>query len=235
MTKQSVRERLTLDHFYIPVTPAELSELSKFPTLARDAVHSRVVSGKDHWEGVYISARTGDYFEIVHYPRASALGLAFSPAKPQYTDARKITKEFSELDWKTGTRLTEKNQPWFDWLSLNEDSAGAVVPPVNAWIMHYHFSHWAQSRMPSGPKVIDRFKRIKLTVGKSQVSAMRALLPWLPGTQNWGSKRALLRLPLRDGHEFEVDIAIKNGNEPLAFRSLEMEVTRGQHLKRAER
>lgn len=233
MSNPSIRERLALDHFYIPATSEELASLSKITSRLRDSVHSRVVSGDDHWEGIYISGRMGDYFEIVRYPRASDLGLAFSPVKPQYTDARKIAEEFPKLNWKRGSRRSDSNQPWFDWLSLSDDSAPAI-PAVNAWVMHYHFTHWPQAKMPSGPRVIDRFTRIELAVGRTRVPALRALIPWLPGSQTWSDARASLLLPLRDGHKFEVDISIINGCAPLSFRSLEMEITRGQDVEPGE-
>lgn len=229
MTMPSIRERLFLDHFYIPATSEELAALSKMTSHIRDSVHSRVASGGDHWEGIYISSRIGDYFEIVRYPRASSLGLAFSPAKPQYTDARKIEEEFPELDWKKGSRPTETNRPWFDWFSLTDDS-DPVIPPVNAWVMHYHFSHWEQAKIPSGPRVIDRFKRLDFTVGRDHVRALRAQIPWLPGSQSWNEERAVLSLPIRDGHHFEVQLSIADGPGPLSFRSLEMELTRGQDV-----
>jgi hypothetical protein len=233
MTNPSIRERLVLDHFYIPVTSEELASLSKMTSRLRDSVHSRVVSGDDHWEGIYITSRIGDYFEIVRYPRASNLGLAFSPAKPQYTDARKIAEELPNLDWKRGARVTKSNQPWFDWLSLSDDS-DPVIPAVKAWVMHYHSSHQEQTRMPSGPRVIDRFKKIELTVGRDLIPALRVLIPWLPGSQTWGENKASLLLPLRDGHHFEVRISIIDGKIPLSFRALEMEITRGEDVEPGE-
>lgn len=233
MSNPSIRERLALDHFYIPATSEELAALSTMTSRLRDSVHSRVVSGADHWEGIYISSRIGDYFEIVLDPRASALGLAFSPLKPQYTDARKIADEFPALDWKKGSRLTESNQPWFDWLSLSDDS-DPVIAAVNAWVMHFHFSHWEQARMPSGPRVIDRFKRIDLILGRDRVPDLRAKVPWLPGSQNWGKAQATLSLPLRDGHRFEVGITLIDGGAPLSFRSLEMAITRGEDVEPGE-
>lgn len=225
----SIRERLALDHFYIPATSEELAALSKMTSTLRDASHSKVVSGDDHWEGIYLSSRIGDYLEIVQYPRASDLGLAFSPAKPQYTDARLIAEEFPQLAWKRGSRLTETSAPWFDWLSLSDED-DPVIPPLNAWVMHYHFSHWPNSRMPSGPRIIDRFKKIDLTMGRDHLPALKALIPWLPGTQTWHGDRTTLTLPQRDGHEFTVRIDLQNGNGRLSFRSVEMEITRGQDV-----
>lgn len=233
MSNPSIRERLALDHFYVPATSEELSALSEMIPRLRDSVHSRVVSGNDHWEGIYISSRIGDYFEIVLDPRASNLGLAFSPLKPQYTDSRKISDEFPALNWKKGSRLTESSQPWFDWLSLTDDS-DPIVPAVNAWVMHFHFSHWGQTRMPSAPRVIDRFKKINFIMGRDRVPDLRAQIPWLPGLQNWSNSGAALLLPLRDGHQFEVDIATIDGSTPLTFRSLEMEITRGQDVEPGE-
>lgn len=233
MAIPSIRERLALDHFYISVTSEELAALSTMTSRLRDSLHSRVVSGADHWEGIYISSRIGDYFEIVLDPRASSLGLAFSPLKPQYTDARKIAEEFPALDWKKGARLTETKQPWFDWLSLSDDS-DPIIAAVNAWVMHFHFSHWEQNRMPSGPRVIDRFNRIDLNMGRDRVPDLRAKIPWLPGSQNWRNAQAALSLPLRDGHRFEVGITLIDGDAPLSFRSLEMEITRGEDVEPGE-
>lgn len=233
MPDSSIRDRLTLDHFYISATSEELAALSKMTSHLRDSVHSRVVSGDDHWEGIYISSRIGDYFEIVLDPRSSSLGLAFSPLRPQYTDSRMIAEEFPELHWRKGSRLTESRQPWFDWLSLSDDS-DPVIPAVNAWVMHFHFSHWERGRGPTRPNVIDRFKRIELVAGRDGVAAMRALLPWLPGSQDWTDSGAVLSLPLRDGHRFQVDISIIDGSSPLSFRSVEMELTRGQDVEPGE-
>ena len=229
MSTSSIRERLALDHFYIPASADELGALSKMTSGLRDSSYSRIVSGDDHWEGVYIPSRTGDYFEIVHYPRAAPLGLAFSPAKPQYTDARKLAKEFPALAWKRGSRLTDTHQPWFDWLSLSDD-ADPTFPPIKAWAMHYHFTHWPQSTTPSGPRVIDRFKRVELILGRDIVPSLRALVPWIPGSQRWGDGKIALVLPLRDGHELLIDIRLKDGDERLSFLSLEMEITRGQDI-----
>ncbi|MDE2491157.1 MAG: hypothetical protein KGM24_09930 [Elusimicrobia bacterium] len=219
MGTASIRERLVLDHFYIPATAEELAALAPIVYRFRDAVHRTVVSGDDHWEGVYL--------EAVVYPGASNLGLAFSPAQPQYTDAGLIESEFPDLSWKKGTRLDEDRKPWFDWISL-VDAEPVVPPPVNAWVMRYHFTHMRERSAPTGPRTVDRFKVIRLDAGAESIPEIRALVPWLPGTQVWEKDRALLALPLSDGHAFRVEISIAAGKAPLTFRSLEMEITRGQ-------
>jgi hypothetical protein len=230
MGAASIRERLLLDHFYIPATAEELAGLAPIVSRFRGAVHQRVVSGDDHWEGVYIGCRLGVYLEAVVYPGASNLGLAFSPAQPQYTDAGLIVDEFPELPWKKGTRLHPDRKPWFDWISL-VDADPPVPPPVNAWVMRYHFTHMREWRVTTGPRTVDRFKTIRLDAGAESIPEIRAPLPWLPGTQVWEKGRALLSVPLSDGHEFRAEISIAPGKAPLTFRSLEMEITGGQDVE----
>ncbi len=225
----AVRNRLVLDHFYIGLDDDAFEKLLPLTQLFKNCEHSKVTSGAESWEGIYLQSRTGAYFEIVRDREVHGLGLALSAAKPQYTDTRKIVEELPELPWKTGTRVDEGGAPWFDWITLS-DYLDIHATFFNAWIMNYRFNHRDSSHTVS-PCSVDRFKEIHLDLGRDNVSEVERLSSWLPGTREIKENLIQFELPDREGSSFIVFIHLVDGKSQFRFKSLDLALAHGQNVE----
>lgn len=218
----SIRNALVLDHFYIGVSDEQFQMLLPLADSLKSCFNKHVKSGDDSWEGIYLSSRTGAYFEILRERRSESLGLAFSAYRPQYCDVMQIKDELKDLDWKSYQRNWEDNSPWFDSLSLGS-YCDVQETFFNAWLMQYHFNpRPVDSLVPLSVRAVDRFQTIDLELGKRHLDEVRKLSSWFPGVLKFENDNICFRLPDRDGSTFEVNVKLVDADVRFRFKSLKM-------------
>ena len=216
-----VKESLALDHFYINVSAEEFDELKKLLDVFRAIKHEKVVTTTDQWEGLYLYSRPWSYLEILRARRVPGfLGLCLSPVQPQYCDASKILEELP-LKWHTFHRVLKDGTPWFHAYSL-EDGKNDNEALFSPWIMHYLPQHRSYSRV-SGPRSVDRFKRIRLKIGEENTERILYLSQFVPLAPEVSKGAITFEIPDRDGFRFLIEMELISGNSRFQFQSLTMD------------
>lgn len=221
---------LCLDHSYINLQSEAFDQLLPLSSRLRGVDHVKTVSGNESWEGIYLLSRTGAYFEILREYREGAIGIGISPMRPYYVDASKITEAYPELSWKKGTRTFKDGQAWFDWFSTI-DFTTVTDTIFDPWVMKYHLSHRDSGVASSRPLSIDRFRKLNLELGSSHVSFLRRTSSWLPGVKSFADDEITFTIPDREGSSYQIAIVVVPGDSKFKFKSLEMDLVRGEQLE----
>lgn len=216
-----VRESLTLDHFYFNVSADEFDQLLKLTEVFRAIKHDKVVVTNDSWEGLYLYSRPSSYLEILRARRVPGfLGLCLSPAQPHYCDASKILTELP-LTWHTFSRKMPDGVPWFDAHSLDDgknDNEALFTP----WVMKYFPRHSDYTRV-SGPRSVDRFRCLRLKLGRENLNRILYLAQFMPVSPKVCDSHINLEIPDRDGFRFMIEMELVPGNARFQFQSLTMD------------
>lgn len=228
--KKNARKKLPylneigLDHFYIGFEPEEIEDLKKLAKLPY-CTFTQVKSGKDRWQGVYWSATSGIYFEMVKKTAADRyqLGLAFSANAIQYYDIRKIRKLFrGEEGFKTFQRLSAKGKPWFEGFFPKMQATSAI----KTWSMHYHFCP-RDRKMTKQPKpsVIERFQRLTIEAPASLRDDLKKSIYWAPIRAKRTRNGFTLAVRQKDQSEFLVQCRFNDHLSEVRLLSLEMQAS----------
>lgn len=215
-------KRIVLDHFFVSFNAEELKDLKRLTQVMPGITHAHVRSGKDAWEGVYLQANVGNYFEMIRVcDLATGCGIAWSGDPIQYVDIRKITRELSHLKWNKGTRLlgTTKKK-WFDWVAIKVPKS--ENPEFESWLMHYYFIE--RHRPVKAQSAVDRFNKVTVTMDEKQRSYVRKYAAWFPGVRKYSKSSTTIKIPSRDRGDFVVEIKFKKNFGQSQFSSLEAQL-----------
>ncbi len=224
-----VRNGLCLDHIYVGVSDEIFLPLVEWIKNVSGANHSVVHSGDDHWEGIYIKTRTDAYVELLRERRPNTIGVAFSAVAPAYLDGRKITDEFPDLPWKKGTRVTDKGEPWFDWVSLCDYQNLDPSPPCNVWLMHYHHNHrdWKTRRKPTS---IAAISEMAVEAGEDMREEMSHVLQWTPTRIEKGNGETVFMIPDRDEEDMRLRVRFIGAGKRFILRHIEFRLAPGAEI-----
>jgi hypothetical protein len=215
-------QEIGLDHFYVGFEADELEDLKTLTRLPF-CTHAKVKSGNDHWEGVYWSATTNVYFEMIQKSETFRyqLGLAFSANYIQYFDIRKIGNHFSGEDrLKTFRKLDARGKPWFDGLLPEKQKTSAI----KSWAMHYHFC--PRDRKMSGqpgPSAIERFNELVIESPPSLGLDLQKSIYWAPVMVKRNTQGFILKIRQKDQSDFVVRCRFNAKLTEVRFVSLKMQ------------
>lgn len=215
----AIREKLRLDHFYVDLPREVFRALLPLKDTFAGSLHKVVEVEGASWEGLYIYAANGVYFELLG--RGPGSGLALSAEYIQYEDASRIVEEMPWLPWASGERVWPGGKPWFRWDSTTPDVADKTAA-FETWTMKYYFNERERGRaFVQSP--ITRFRRLHLQIGETRYAEIAVACEWLPGRNSIGGASCQLEIPARDGTIFEIEIERVAGSI-VALRELEFEV-----------
>ncbi len=223
------RTHLVLDHFYISLEPNDFLPFIETANFFSRCEHIHVKSSDDAWEGVYLSSKTGAYFEVLNERRLGGLGIAFRSKSQNEWNIRNILKELPLLKWKFGTRSTAKGDPWFDWVSLG-DYLDVYKTWFNTWMMHYYPSDKPKDENSSVFSV-SRFLALEMIVGRDHLSLIQELSSWFPGGKKFLDDQIVFSLTDRDGSLFEIYLKLKDGADRFQFKRLSFVLEDGSTLE----
>lgn len=199
--------RLSLDHFFISLTEKQVNHIQAH--LGRMGAHyEEVKSGNESWKGHYTYSRIGEYFEVVQDSYQGNFGLAFSTTQPKRISTKKIIQSQPDIEWKTGTRVTDKGENWFDWYSLDNYLSEETV--FNVWVMDYYDKH-VDYTLPPQKRSVLTFDSIELEVGINFLPKIKNILS-MPVFHNLtlSDQEITFDLYKKDGEFFNVKILLSN-------------------------
>lgn len=227
-----IRKRLVLDHFYLGFNTEEINDLKKITKIFKRCNHSKVKSGKDAWEGVYLYSNIGSYFEMILDKEKYGFGIATSGQPVQYVDVTKIIEKLPNLPWTKGKRkLGETKKTWFEWISLKPFKHKSEYSPFYTWLMRYYLVDWSIKDRKIEQCSIDRFLSLKIEVGKDHIDYIKYHSQWLPGKATVNRTSVEIIIPNRDFGEFKINIKLVPGDMKPKFRSLTMQICPGKSIK----
>jgi hypothetical protein len=226
----SLRRALVLDHFYASLPADEFQGLLGLIGPFPHAKHQKVQTEAGGWEGLYIYSQSGEYFEILG--DSQTIGLALSARSIQYRNASLIREEFPWIPWESGIMRRPNGSPWFEWCSPS--SGENQRPALSVWTMRYFNRHEPDTDPPGfkrpSPNIV-RFRHLHVLMGEARFGEIKAALhAWSPGDHVFGDARCLVRLPMRDGHEFTIEFERVPG-EHARLQSLAMDMRPDVHLE----
>jgi len=206
----SIRDFLGLDHFYIGFDRPTFDAFKVLVPLIKGTTHQIVQSGSDTWEGIYLSARDGTYWEIVlrdKPPNNYIAGVALSARSIQYIDASQITQEMPWLNWKKGLRINNKNEPWFEYCATGSHSE-VTAEPLDMWTMKYFPSFRSPETLPQ-PPVIESFDSVEIEFNAKDFAFIKESTSWAPGQHSWNEQNIILNIPKKNWSTFVMTLISK--------------------------
>ena len=228
LTKVKIRSMLknglALDHFYTGFTHEEMNDLKNLIRFSKRCDHRKIKSGKDSWEGVYLSSNTGSYFEMILGTEKYGMGIAVSSRYLQYFDGSKVPSDFPKLKWRKNIRYWRKTKKkWFTAISLLKTPLEKNISNIfSTWIMQYHPLHEKKHAKTIPQSNVERFHRLVVQAGQELMPMIRYHTQWLPGRHKFRKNKIELCIPSKDGGPFRIAIRFLKGKMQPRFVSLEM-------------
>jgi len=216
------KNRIGLDHFYLPFSQEQIKDLKKLTSLPK-CKFKKVKSGRDQWSGVYWMNNYGTYIEfITQDPQKNYhFGIAMSAIEMPYFDVRGIRKVHKNK-MSIFRRTNELGKPWFD--SIYAKANYKVLPYITAWAMQYLFSnrdqHWSFA-----PSILDRFIEVEIKTSTKIVQDLKKYAFWVPHKMKKSKNLLTIFIHNKDGSIFTVKAHLDSKLKKTQFVSLKAEAS----------
>ena len=74
------------------------------------------------------------------------------------------------------------------------------------------------------PRRVDRFKSLKMSVGRNHVEQIRLLSEWFPGQREFAENRVGFEIRDRDAWPFRIEIELVDGSKPFQLEEVVIEM-----------
>jgi hypothetical protein len=229
----TIRNGLVLDHFYFCFDDKAFADLVDIFGSLPGSKHSKVKSGSDSWEGLYLRMRTGSYIELLKDRRMNGFGVAISAARLHLLNPTRLRDEFPNLNWENGQRVNADGNPWFDWLSLCKYTNHSEIY-FNAWLMHYHSNHVTPVQKIDR-SFFDSVLAVKIACNPSMPSLISEQGFWIPGNHDFSNAASgNLKVPDRDGSEVHFSWNSDQSTTGFKIKSMQLILSRGVEFSPVE-
>ncbi|MFX1318371.1 MAG: hypothetical protein ACFE9O_04445 [Promethearchaeota archaeon] len=247
----ALQDLLILDHFMYSFPPQAIKRLTALCGVLKSCETRAITRPDGSYEGVYLFARDGSYFEMLkqseHTPPLFALSM--SCLSPGQETVKNLPSQHPQLQWHKHQIKDSDNKPWYTYygqVPIEEAERQGVL----LWAMEYHnlrrhrpYQH--QKKPPSIDKFsVQEFKAMRVKVPRLQIELLRERYQWIPGDHSIGKQKAVLRLMNPSFDVFEVSVEVdkeKGESKPVSLTMLvdknaeiESQETKGVRLTRIQ-
>ena len=211
----SVHSNLVLDHLYFGATDEEFEEFKLIFSGFECADQQVVKTDTESWEGLYITTRGQNYFEVLRERRVAGIGIAERAFGPLSQNATDITYDFPDLPWQRFERSIG-GKPWFDAVSC--DNYLDISTPFNVWAMRVHQRE--SGRVVKLPKFeIDRICNVEFSAHLDLLERIKLNSSWLNAKSSFSSDLVTLDIQTYYSDPLRVSISLDNPEPGFKFRS----------------
>ena len=211
----ALQDLLILDHFLYSFTIPIFNRLRALCSLLKKCEHKTITRPDARYEGVYLFARDGSYFEMLKHPEQTpqTFALALSTLSPHQEIVNQLPTHHPRLQWFTQQILDSENNPWYTYYgqvpNTQIQQQGLII-----WAMLYHNlrrhrSYQYQKNPPSKKQFsIKEFTAARFKIPARYLDLIRVQSQWVPGNHSLSNQKVVMRVLNPSFHEFEITMEV---------------------------
>ncbi len=226
----ALQDLLILDHFTYSFPPQVINRLQALCGVLKSCETRKITRPDGSYEGVYLFAHDGSYFEMLKQPEHTPplFALSMSCLSSDQETVRNLPSQHPQLQWHKHQINDSKNKPWYTYhgqVPIEEVERQGLM----FWAMEYnnlqrHRPYQHQKKTPSkGKFTVQGFKAMRVKGPELYLDVIRERSQWIPGNHTIADQKAVLRLLNPSFDVFEVSIEVdkeKGESKPISLTML---------------
>ncbi|MFW9934961.1 MAG: hypothetical protein ACFFDU_05585 [Candidatus Thorarchaeota archaeon] len=247
----ALQDLLILDHFLYTFSLPVFKRLKALCSLLKKCEYRQIVRPDARYDGVYLIAQDGSYFEMLRHEEQTPniFSLAMASLSPTQDTVRLLPSRYSDLNWFTQKIHDSEDKPWYTYygqIPITEIHRQGLI----MWAMLYHnlrrHQPYQYQKKPPSTKdfTIKEFTAARIQIPPSYLDLIRVQSQWVPGNHTISDQKVILRLLNPSFNEFEVSLEVdaeKAQSRPISISMqlvkeapIESQQIKGIHLTRLQ-